>query len=89
MPSEANLEDRKGFGQSLESQEDLALLCSAMTCLPHAHQKVLRWRYHEQLTFPEIAELVGRTEDAVRMQVKRAIRRLAQEMHIHDNSTSR
>jgi len=88
LPLDENLADRKGFLQPLESQEDLALLCSALTCLPNAHQQVLRWRYYEQLTFPEIAELVGRTEDAVRMQVKRAIRRLAREMNIHDNSSS-
>ncbi len=88
LPSEGNLADRKGFTQPLELQEDLTLLCSALTCLPRAHQQVLTWRYHEQLTFPEIAELVGRTEDAVRMQVKRALHRLAREMHVHDNSSS-
>lgn len=87
LPSDGNLADRKEFTQPLESQEDLALLCSALTCLPQAHQQILRWRYHEQLTFPQIAGLVGRSEDAVRMQVKRAIRRLAREMRIHDNSS--
>ncbi len=47
----------------------------------------IRWRYHEQLSFPEIADLVGRSEDAVRMLVKRAIHRLAREMQIHDNAS--
>jgi RNA polymerase sigma-70 factor, ECF subfamily len=85
--SEGNLPDRQAFTQPLELQEDLDLLRCAMACLPDAHQQILTWRYHEQLTFPEIAELVGRSEDAVRMLVKRAIRRLAREMHIHDNAS--
>jgi RNA polymerase sigma-70 factor (ECF subfamily) len=87
LGSEGTLADRQEFMQPLELQEDLDLLCRAMTCLPQAHQQILTWRYHEQLTFAEIAELVGRSEDAVRMLVKRAILRLAREMHIYDNAS--
>jgi DNA-directed RNA polymerase specialized sigma24 family protein len=41
------------------------------------------------MSFPEIAKLVGRTEDAVRMLAKRAIQRLAREMSIGDNASKR
>jgi RNA polymerase sigma-70 factor, ECF subfamily len=87
LGSEETLADRQAFTQSLELQEDLDLLRCAMNCMPDAHRQILNWRYYEQLTFPEIAELVGRSEDAVRMLVKRAIRRLAREMHSHDNAS--
>lgn len=85
--SDSIIPDRKSFTHSLELKEDLDSLCNALTYLPHAHQQILTWRYHEQLSFPEIANLVGRSEDAVRMLVKRAIHRLAREMQIHDNAS--
>lgn len=88
LASEGDLVDTKAVTHPLEVEEDLALLGSALNRLPHAHQQILTWRYHQQLTFREIAELVGRNEDAVRMQVKRAIRRLAREMHIYDHPSS-
>ena len=87
LPSGWNLPDRKQGTLPIELQEDLVSLSSALTRLPHAHRRVLTWRFFEQMTFPEIAELVGCTEDAVRMQVNRAIGRLAREMSIHDNSS--
>lgn len=88
LRSEGNIADRRSFTQPLELQEDLESLCKALTCLSRAHQQVLTWRYHDQLSFPEIADLVGRTEDAVRMLTKRAILRLAREMQIHDNAST-
>ena len=88
LHSEGNLADRRSFTKPLELQEDLDALCKALTCLSRAHQQVLTWRYHDQLSFPEIADLVGRSEDAVRMLTKRAIRRLAREMHVYDNAST-
>ena len=88
LHSEGNLADRRSFNKPLELQEDLDALCKALPCLSRAHQQVLTWRYHDQLSFPEIADLVGRSEDAVRMLVKRAIRRLAREMHVYDNAST-
>lgn len=88
LRSEGNLADRRSFTKPLELKEDLDALCKALTCLSRAHQQILTWRYQDQLTFPEIAELVGRSEDAVRMLTKRAIRRLAREMQIHDNAST-
>jgi RNA polymerase sigma-70 factor, ECF subfamily len=86
--SDATIVDSKNAPRSLELQEDLDLLSEALNCLPRAHHQILTWRYHEQMSFSEIAELVDRSEDAVRMLVKRAIHRLAREMKVHDNSTT-
>jgi RNA polymerase sigma-70 factor, ECF subfamily len=88
LHSDGNIADRKSCTRPLELQEDLESLCKALSCLSCAHQQILTWRYHDQLSFPEIADLVGRSEDAVRMLVKRAIRRLAREMNIHDNAST-
>jgi RNA polymerase sigma-70 factor, ECF subfamily len=81
LSSDSHFADSKVSTQHLELEEDLESLRKAWTCLSNAHQQVLTWRFHDQLSFPEIAELVGRSEDAVRMLTKRALGRLAREMN--------
>ena len=73
LPSGWYLPDKEQFSQSVELQEDLASLSNALARMPHAHQKILNWKYFDGLTFPEIAKLVNRNEDAVRMQANRAL----------------
>lgn len=87
LRSDGNIADRKQTAETLELQEQIDLLGRALGCLPLAHQQILTWRYHEQMTFPEIAILVGRSEDAVRMIAKRALHRLGREMSIDDHAT--
>lgn len=88
LRSDGNIPDRMLRAEPLELDEEIELLDRALSCLPCAHQQILKWRYHEQKSFAEIAHLVGRTEDAVRMLVKRAIHRLARAMKIDDNSSN-
>jgi len=53
-----------------ERTQQLNLLLDS---LPHAYQIVLRWHYLEGLTYAEIGKRIQRSEDAVRMTVKRAL----------------
>jgi RNA polymerase sigma-70 factor (ECF subfamily) len=85
--SDGNIPDKKCFTKLLEQQEDLELLRKALNCLPLSHQQILVWVFYDQMTYPQISALVGRSDDAVRMLVKRAIHRLAREMHVHDHSS--
>lgn len=48
--------------------------------LPEDYQQVIAWRYEEELSFAEIAERLGRSENAVRKLWFRAIERMEQEL---------
>ena len=62
-------------------REDADVLATAMTRLSNDHRSVLRLRYWEGLTFPEISERLGRSPDAIRKLWYRAVERLQEEMN--------
>ena len=62
-------------------REDADVLATAMTRLSNDHCSVLRLRYWEGLTFPEIGDRLGRSRDAVRKLWYRAVERLQEEMN--------
>lgn len=55
-------------------------LQKAIARLPEDYRQVINWRINEDRPFPEIAELMGRSENAVRKLWFRAIEQLQQEM---------
>lgn len=62
------------------AQEELAELERALARLPEEYSQIIRWRYHEELSFEEIARRLERTENAARKLWFRAVERLRQEM---------
>jgi len=66
-------------------REDADVLATAMTRLSNDHRSVIRLRYWEGLTFPEIGQRLSRSPDAVRKLWYRAVERLQEEMN--DEST--
>jgi RNA polymerase sigma-70 factor (ECF subfamily) len=61
-------------------REDAALLAGMLTRVPDDYQTVLRLRYWDGLTFPEIAIRIGRSEEAARKLWYRALARLTLEL---------
>jgi len=61
-------------------REDAALLAGVLTRVPDNYQTVLRLRYWDGLTFPEIATRIGRSEEAARKLWYRALARLTEEL---------
>jgi RNA polymerase sigma-70 factor (ECF subfamily) len=61
--------------------EDADVLARAMARLSGDHHAVLRLRYWEGLSFPEIGQRLGRSTDAVRKLWYRAVERLQEEMN--------
>lgn len=61
-------------------REDAALLVGVLTRVPDDYQTVLRLRYWEGLTFSQIAERIGRSEEAARKLWYRALARLSTEL---------
>jgi RNA polymerase sigma-70 factor, ECF subfamily len=62
------------------AREQADAIEQAVARLPEDYREVVRQRYLERRTFPEIAQSLGRSENAVRKLWLRAIERLQQEM---------
>ncbi len=60
--------------------EQAAVVLAALARLPEDQQNVIRWRNWEKLTFVEIGQRLGKSEDAARMIWGRAVARLEQEL---------
>jgi RNA polymerase sigma-70 factor (ECF subfamily) len=66
-------------GQAM-AQEQAQALRQALERLPEDYRQVIVWRYQEGRAFEEIAEKLGRSENAARKLWFRAVERLEQEM---------
>ena len=62
------------------SKETAERLQAAMNRIPMAHRQVLQWRFFEEKSCEEIALMVSRSTDSVRMMVNRALRKLELEL---------
>jgi RNA polymerase sigma factor (sigma-70 family) len=53
---------------------------AALARMPDDYRRVIQWRYQEDRSFEEMAQLLERSENAVRKLWFRAIERLQQEL---------
>jgi len=72
-PNEEPLDD-------LITDELLIRSRTAIEALPPEIQTILRWKYEEELTFREIGTRLSRSEDDVRMFIKRIILRIRRDV---------
>lgn len=61
-------------------EEHFRRVMAAVQALPTEVQKVLAWRFEEDLTLEEIGNRIGRTKDDVRMLIQRCIARLRKQL---------
>jgi RNA polymerase sigma-70 factor (ECF subfamily) len=61
-------------------REDASAVVAVLDRLSADHQTVLRLRYWDDLSFSQIGERLGRSEDAVRKLWLRALRQLQAEL---------
>ncbi len=54
-------------------RERLRAVASAVNRLPEGIQQVLKWRFEDEMTYSEIGKIVGRSEDAIRVSVRRCL----------------
>jgi RNA polymerase sigma-70 factor (ECF subfamily) len=64
-------------------REDANLLAGVLSRMPDDYQTILQLRYWEGLTFPQIAERIGRSDEAARKLWYRALARLTVELQSH------
>ena len=78
-PSESELHDVEELAAAEEAREQVAL---ALAALPAAHREVIRLRFLDELSYPEIAHTLGVSCDVVRARVSRARRVLRENEHL-------
>jgi RNA polymerase sigma factor (sigma-70 family) len=64
----------------LLDQEVCDRLYVALNRLPRELQRILRWRFRKEMTYQQIGEKLQRSDDDVRMLVKRCLVRLKSEV---------
>jgi len=79
LPLEAlsEVDDPAAPRDTIEREEDLEHLALLASQLDEEEQELLRLRFAAGLMYREMAETLGRCEDAVKMAVHRLIQRLA------------
>jgi RNA polymerase sigma-70 factor (ECF subfamily) len=65
------------------AEEETVTLRAALERLPEDYRRVLTLRYLEERRFDEIATMMGRTSNAVRLLWARAVERMQEEMDAH------
>lgn len=68
-------------------REDAIRVSQVLSAMPLDYQTVLRLRYWEGLTFPEIAGRIGRSDEAARKLWYRALARLNEDLHAADSAS--
>jgi len=81
--------DRPGPEHAYERRTELALVRSALRSLSRVDREALLLRSVAELSFAEIAAVVGASPAAVKMRVSRARRRLAALVEEHGNAQRR
>ena len=78
--SAENTVDRQDVLTGVIQDEEIGRLRSLIQSLPANEQDLIRLRYVAELSYSEMAELLGKREDAIRKSVQRLLARLKSQM---------
>src|SRR3989338_339297 len=71
-------------GESLEEQailtSDVGTVKAALANINEDYREIIVWYYLDELSVPEIAKILNKSEDAVRVQIHRALLALRRQM---------
>lgn len=67
-------------GKSLR-ESDLETIKGALSCLKEDYQTVIIWRYLDELSVPEIAKIMDKSEENTRVMLHRALKALKSELN--------
>ena len=81
--------DADGPEETAEREEQAQRLRQAIDLLTANHREVLILRYYNELTVPEIARALGRSEGTVKSRLSRAHRRLEQALSDLESTAQR
>lgn len=77
---EAVLESASGPLGKVVAAEETERLAQAMQRLPERYQRVIEWVHFDRLPHVEVGQRMGRSEDASKMLLSRAMAKLAEEL---------
>jgi len=78
----SNLVDpQPGLEEKIMKKTDLELVKNALVQLKDEYQNVIIWHYLDDLSIPETAKLLGKTEENTRVLLHRALRALKNEVN--------
>lgn len=66
--------------QDIVHRERLHAVATAVKKLPDGIQQVLKWRFEDGMSYSQIGKIVGRSEDALRVSVRRCLKALRPEI---------
>jgi len=78
----SNLEDNRqlDLNERVNLSSDIEQIKQGLSRLKNIYQNVIIWRYLDEFSHKEIAQILGKTEGAVRVLVYRALRELKKKM---------
>jgi RNA polymerase sigma-70 factor (ECF subfamily) len=74
------VDPKENLEEKQQLQSDIEYLKYCLSQLSEDHQNVIIWRYLDDLSYKEIAEIMQKEEGAVRVMVHRAIKELREKM---------
>ncbi|OGZ27179.1 MAG: hypothetical protein A2365_00725 [Candidatus Nealsonbacteria bacterium RIFOXYB1_FULL_40_15] len=70
------VDSSENMEEAVFMNSDLNMVKMALSDLKDEYQEIIVWHYIDEYTVPEIAELMGKSEGAVRVQLHRALKSL-------------
>jgi len=75
------VDPQPGLEEKIMKKTDLELVKNALVQLKDEYQNVIIWHYLDDLSIPETAKLLGKTEENTRVLLHRALRALKNEVN--------
>ena len=80
-PESVSIRDpRPGLEEKMALNSDLEQIKASLANLKEDYQNVIIWHYLDGLSIPEVAKLLGRTEEATRVLLHRALKTLREKI---------
>lgn len=73
-------ESQGSMRERVEIASDMEVVRKALSEIKDEYQDLVIWRYLDELSFPEIAEITGKTEENVRVSLHRAMQALRERL---------
>ncbi len=74
------IQDNVAFLEKVNLDIEIENIKKALSCLQDEYQNLIIWRYLEELEIKEIAKIMEKSEEAVRMQLSRALSALREQL---------
>ncbi|OGZ22917.1 MAG: hypothetical protein A3I85_02135 [Candidatus Nealsonbacteria bacterium RIFCSPLOWO2_02_FULL_38_63] len=78
------IDPRADIKERVEFSSDLCMIRTALTGLKNEYQEMIIWHYLDDLSIPEISNILSKPEGTIRVALHRAIKSLKKEFERHE-----